>query len=279
MLSSAFFAGLVAVSPSFAQDDSEELIERYRGPTLSTEGIQGSTDKKDRDPTLSVTEVPIPASEEGGARVKLLAYAEVASHEFKEFPIRFEFYVNQRLISTQVRSSDLDGPVGVDVTPDIATQPFNYSVVATVLHPNRQFTTMLTGASFASDLVASLDCTATLAFGDDEVGSLFQVNGTQSAQRGNDTIELSFTALRDDEEEEAEVSTTITLTRVPSSTESDTIDATGSLTASVDGESKSESLTGSVTFTEGELDAITLESESGETSLDCSAATGVEASA
>jgi hypothetical protein len=259
------------VQGALAQDDSEELIERYRGPTLTTEGIQGSTDKKDRDPTLSVTEVPIPASADGGARVKLLAYAEVASHEFKEFPIRFEFFVNQRLISTQVRSSDLDGPVGVDVTPDIATQPFNYSVIATVLHPNRQFTTMLTGASFASDLVASLDCTATLAFGDDEIGSLFQVNGTQSAQRGNDTFALSFAALRDDEEAEATVDATITLARVPASSESGAIAATSKLSAALDGESLSEDLTGAVTFAEGEIESIRLESEEGVSTLDCSA--------
>lgn len=277
MVAGALFAALGLSTSALAQDNSDELIERYRGPTLTTEGVLGSTDKKDRDPTLSVTEVPIPASEEGGARVKLLAYAEVASHEFKEFPIRFEFFVNQRLVSSQVRSSALDGPVGIDVTPEMAAQPFNYSVVATVLHPNRQFTTVLTGASFASDLVATLDCTATLAFGDDEVGSLFQANGTESSQRGNDTIGLSFSALRDDEEAEAEVQASITLARVPSSTESGVVEATSSLSASLDGESLSESLSGSVTFADGELESITLESEDGETSLDCSAATDASA--
>ncbi len=249
----------------------EETFPEGSSITLTTEGISGYTDKKDRDPTLSVRIVSLPSSSEGGERVKLLAYAEVASHEYKEYPIRFDFFVNQRLLSSQIRSVELDGPVGVDVTPEDATQPFNYTVVATMLHPNRQFTTVLNGASFASDLVQTLDCTLTVAADSEEVGSLYQANKTESAQKGNDTILLSFEALSEDEETEADVSATVTLASIPTGESDETIDASAEATISIDGVDETSTLEGSVAIEAGAISSVTLASEDETTTLDCSA--------
>jgi hypothetical protein len=65
-------------------------------------------------------------------------------------------FVNRKLIVTEIRSTELPGPIGIDV-PNSATPPFSYSIVATC-HPNRQYTTVLNGGGISVDLESFSDC-------------------------------------------------------------------------------------------------------------------------
>ncbi len=139
----------------FSQEDlfSQEILAAEESPTptatatptpesltLTTEGISGEADKGRRSPVLSAS------TSVGTGNVKILVDAYVPSPQYQKFPIKFEIFVNRKLIVTQIRSTELPGPIGIDVGSNIATPPFNYSIVATLLHPNRQYTTVLNAA-------------------------------------------------------------------------------------------------------------------------------------
>jgi len=110
------------------------------GAVLTTEGVSGDIDKHYREPVLSVR------ASAGATSTTIYADAYVINDEFKKYPIQFDFYVNRSLFASQIRSTELPGPVGVTVPHTAAALPFNYSVIAKVLHPNRVFTTVLNGA-------------------------------------------------------------------------------------------------------------------------------------
>ena len=128
--------------------------------TLSNEGIEGFVDAKHRGPVLTVgpsyfASGSNEARSAGGAYGLLLVDASVPNTDYKEYPIRFEFYVNRQLVSTQLRSEALPGPIGLSIPTSMATVPFNYSVVATVLYPNRSFSTVINGAITTGELSIS----------------------------------------------------------------------------------------------------------------------------
>ena len=138
---------------ALAQEDlfSEEILaaEEAETPTptpsldsltLTTEGVSGEADKGRRSPVLSAS------TSVTTGNVKILVDAYVPSSQYQKFPIKFEFFVNRKLVLTQIRSSELPGPVGIDIGTKVASPPFNYSIVATLLHPNRQYTTVLNAA-------------------------------------------------------------------------------------------------------------------------------------
>jgi hypothetical protein len=226
-----------------------------QGVTLTSQGISGDRDKKKRDPVVSVTRV---VTEDN---VKLLVDAHVQSADFRKYPIRFEFYVNRKLVATQIRSVELPGPIGVIIGPDIAAPPFNYTVIARIMHPNRTFTTVINGAAYANELVATLDCTVTL--GTDDSAEMFVANDVGTIQEGNNSFTLAFEAADESKDEKITVSTVVSTT-----------DSTASASLSI---TRNDTLT--VTNVTGELvknedgvgiDSVELSSEDGNTSLDCS---------
>ena len=75
--------------------------------TNTVEGVSGDIDKKHRGPSLSVN-----AYAEGSG-AKILADAYVPNTEFTSYLIRFDFYINRRLFSSQIRSKELSGAIGV----------------------------------------------------------------------------------------------------------------------------------------------------------------------
>jgi len=155
--------------------------------TNRTVGISGDMDYRDRSPDLGVTVVP------HGNRVQILADAHVPNEKYARYPLQFDFYVNRRLFSSQMRTTELPGAVGIDVFPDVATTPFNYTVVARVITPNgRYFTTVLQGAVFSSNLLTTLDCTV-LTGGID--GVEYVTNGVSTTQRSNEGFALNFRAI------------------------------------------------------------------------------------
>jgi len=169
---------------------------------MTAQGIAGHMDKSNRDPILSVR------PEVSSTGVKILADAYVPNEDFRQYPIEFQFYVNRRLFSTQIRSPELPGPVGVFVGPDVATTPFNYAVVAKMLFPNRVFTTVLQAAVFDSAFAGVFDCTVILVDTSDEE-LIFVANGVQTTQSVNTSFSLVFDADETDGSEVVSIETTL----------------------------------------------------------------------
>jgi hypothetical protein len=150
---------------------SQQALAQASGVTATTRGVAGDMDKKGRDPQMTITRIV-----EQDA-VRLLISAATPDKELAPYPIKFDFFVNRQLVSSQMTSPELPGDIGLVVPSTMATTPFNYSVVATVLHPNRQFTTVVHGAAFSSDIVGTLSCTA-----------IVNANGQVSTYRNADVV-------------------------------------------------------------------------------------------
>lgn len=116
------------------------------------EGAGGTIDKKRRSPVIGLD------TERTASEVKILVDAYIPNEEYRAYPIRFEIFVNRHLLVSQIRSPELPGAIGVTVPPTIAAPPFNYSIVATVIHPNRQFSSVAQGAVYPVDLSGTLSC-------------------------------------------------------------------------------------------------------------------------
>lgn len=161
------------------------------GKALETEGISGYVDAHHRSPMLSfrVENADTPK------RVKILVDTAIINKQFEEFPVRVDFYVNRELYKSQMRSIELPGPLGIEVPETFATAPFNFSIVATLLHPNRQYITVAHGAAFASNLTATLDCSVSIINDSlDQKDLLYVANEIQTNQTGNENFKLTFEA-------------------------------------------------------------------------------------
>jgi hypothetical protein len=222
---------------------------------LVTEGINGVIDKHHRSPLLSVGIV------RGTKVVTILADASIGDSDYTDYPIRFDFFVNRRLFTSQIRSKALPGPIGVDVGADVAATPFNYSVVATLLHPNRQFTTVIEGAVFGNNLIATLDCTLTVPGTSDT--DMFTESSVTTGQSANNALTVSMNGAANEtnsEEVTAEAALTIQ--------EDNSLAGTFSYTRS--NISKSVAVTGTATIASGGLTAFSVASSDGDTTLKCS---------
>lgn len=213
----------IGIAPIQAQEDG----------VLIKQGIGSTIDKKRRGPELSVrTE-----SEENVVRI--YASAHVPNGDYREYPLQYDFYINRRLFSTQMQSPELPGAVGVDIGTDIAVPPFNYSVVASVLHPNSRYTTVIHGTVYQQSLSATLDCTVTVESTDDTI--VYSAEGVSTEQDADNSIALSFTA----EEVSLDESEDLRTTAVKAAF---TIDAAAA--------EEDDNLSGTVTIGEGDSAAI-----------------------
>jgi len=165
---------------------------------LTTEGVVGDIDKHRRGPQLSVS------TEVGENVVQILADASMPNSQFAKYPLQFDFFINRRLFSSQVRSIELPGPIGVDVGSDIATPPFNYTVVAKVLHPNSVYTTVIQGAVYANDYTTTFtECTLTTVVTSDDldlddVTTIYSAEDVLMNQVSNGNVSMSFSAASSD---------------------------------------------------------------------------------
>ncbi len=231
---------------------------------LTSEGIGGYMDSKHRNPVLAISI----AQPTDPARVKITADASVPNEELNEYPIRFDFFVNGRLFSSQIRSRALPTPVGVDIGRDIATLPFNYSVVATVIHPNRQYTSMIEGAVFEQNLVSTFDCTATLtkaAQTEDAEDTVeeFVGNDIQTAQSASKTITFNFQGKEAASGDSLDFQVTLQIN-------TDDSTASGSLSYTRDGETTSADVSGDVQLDDsGQLSSFTLSNDDSTVELSC----------
>lgn len=214
------------------------------------EGIVGDIDSRRRSPVVSVR------TENGTGGVKIFADAYVPNTEYVKYPIEFQFFVNRQLFATQLRSNELPGPVGVDIGRDFASPPFNYSIVATVLHPNRQFTTVVNGAVYSTDLATTfVSCTLT-----EGSSSTMYVSGSTSLAQESDTqLAVPFIGTSADGTKTKSLSFTLNLTGTKLS---------GSAT---DSESRSETaVSGTATVDGGKITEISVASPGDALTLTCS---------
>jgi hypothetical protein len=154
--------------------------------TQVSPGLAGEKDARGRNPELFVTRV------HNDGYISLLVDAHVPHPDYQQYPIKFEYYINRKLFTSQIRSEELPGALGVDIGPDIASPPFNYAVVATLMHPHRATHSMVVGAVFSEELSVTLNCTVTSG------GTLYTVESTNTAQSGNDQFAVNFLATSSD---------------------------------------------------------------------------------
>lgn len=232
------------------------------GVTNVKQGIGDDVDKKRRGPLVTVT-----TTIENGT-VKLLVDAFQQNKEYQDYPVQFDFFVNRQFFTSQIRSPELPGPIGIDVGPDVATPPFNYTIVAKVLHPNRTFTTVYTAAAFSSNLVNRFDCTLTItnpAMGDeDESTSIFVANDVSTNQTSNSSVTLSFMDIESENgDEEVDLNGSFTI--------SGDTDVTGTLSiARNDSLPTSVSVEGIIEREDGSVTALDVGSADETVELSCS---------
>jgi hypothetical protein len=165
--------------------------ENSNGQVLVQEGIADEPDVRNRAPIVSVR------VQQTADNVKILADAFVSNKEYRRFPIRFQYFINRGLFASQYRSDTLPGPVGIDVGPDVATPPFNYTVIAELITPfGRNFSTVLEGAVFTSNLAGTFDCEFTTFEGD--AGTIQDAEAISLLQQANNVAQFSAT-FREDE--------------------------------------------------------------------------------
>ncbi len=223
------------------------------GERLVAQGVAGDMDAHNRSPVLTVS------TEINENNVKILADAFQQHPEYRQYPIRFDFYIDRKLFSTQLRSPELPGAVGVDIGPDIAVPPFNYAVVAEVVHPNRNFTSVIQGAVFTTALAQTFDCTLTLSAGDAE--EIYVQNGVQSIQSANNLFSISFEANRENGDG------TVAVAAAAQVTGEDVVVVAKLLK---DEQQTQTELTGTATIEQGNLTAFKATSADGNTELSCS---------
>jgi hypothetical protein len=268
----AFFMALVGGAVSAPSQALAQDVNIGNSVTMTTSGVSGDEDKFSRNPTLTVTHQIVNESATEPSRVKLLVDAYTVDDTFSKYPLRFDFFVNRKLFSTQIRSPELPGAVGVDIGTDIASPPFNYTVVATVLHPNRSFTTVLNGAVFSSDLIRKLDCSVTKPAATEGAEDVFTASSVDSLQKGNDTIALKYNANGAGGSLEDEIVVDLTLAEVPSTSQSGDISISGTISTTGGGKDVAAEVEGTATFTNGALTGLEVASGDDVVSLSCSEA-------
>lgn len=256
-----FQAGLFSVFALTSAQVFAQTVAPTASPSnvLIMEGIGGDVDRGNRNPTLSVEVKRV------GQGVKILADATVGNEGYAHYPVKFEFFVNRKLFATQIRTQALPGAVGVDIGPDIAVPPFNYTAIATLLHPNRQFTTVIEGSVYALDLVTTFDCSITRPADNEDSIKLFTEDGVSTAQTGNSSLTI---AINNAKNTSGSLSATLNGAVIVK-----TSDNSASATLSyVEGSQDPVSLelSGSATLQNGKLTALSLTSADGETALRCS---------
>jgi hypothetical protein len=137
------------------------------------EGIVGDIEKHRRAPVILSSTVS------GTDVVKILVDSYVPNEEMRPYPIQFDFFINRQLFASQIRSVQQPGAIGVDIGTDVAVPPFDYTVIARVLHPSRTFTSVLTGTVAKSEAQNFASCTVEV---DDQSFAASPVEGSISSE-------------------------------------------------------------------------------------------------
>lgn len=239
---------------------------------VSYEGIEGFVDKDHRGPVLTISTqyydaATSEAKQAGGAFTRILADAYIPNSDYEEYPIKFDFYINRQLRSTQLRSLSLPGAIGFDVPVSMAAPTFNYAVIATLIYPNRSFSTVIDGEVTDSNTPVNPTPTA---------GGLASCTMTLTSLSGTTT---TYTAAEIEGGTVANNETTISFTAVGQSTGSTvptslalTIDgssASGELTTTVSGSEGTTEVAGTITVSGDAVESLSVQSDDQKTSVSC----------
>jgi hypothetical protein len=225
-----------------------------RAQELIAEGTGSTVDSKRRGPVLLLR-----TSSEANGVTKILADAYVPNEQYRSYPIEFKFFVNRNLVATQMRTAELGGPIGIDVAPTLAPRPFNYSIVATLLHPNRQFVTVAQGAVYERSLGAKLNCTVSAGLnGSASEKRTYLAQGVILQQTGPDAVKMNFLGHTAEDEDERFFDASLTV---------GTTAASG--TVRVSDEGGAYTVTGKPTFSGGALTALSLADTGKQITLEC----------
>ncbi len=226
---------------------------------LVSEGIAGDVDKHHRGPLVSI------GIKREGTVVKLLVDTSIQNEQYSKYPVQVDYYVNRMHFTSQLRSNALPGPLGIDVGADYAVPPFNYSVVAKLLHPNREFTTVIEGAVYEFDLASSLDCTLTRPVADEaDTSRVYTESAVSMVQLSNDTLLLNAASLKTPNKTFSASINGNVLVKSPD------LSASGTVTIVENEKSSSIEMTGSFTTSDAKLASLSLSSSDGETVIECS---------
>lgn len=225
--------------------------------TFSAEGIAGDIDKKRRSPVVGARNI----NESGGVKIVVDAY--IPNEDYQKYPIQLDFYIDRRLFSSQIRSPEISGPLGIDVGPDIASLPFNYVIVARTLHPNREFTTVLSAPTLEFGVTESFNCSLVQAKAN--ANPTLEVTANSVTPEQSDAQHVSIILKTNDASGKKNVSLVATL-NVNNSTSS----ASGTLSLNVDGESQVIQVSGDANIEGDVLKSFELESSDKSTIFNCS---------
>lgn len=131
-----FFVVLLSSLLPYLPASADEL----RLTEMLSKGLANHQDKHIRNPTLGVGLV---LTSDGTVRAEIAV--ENQNQEFLEYPIVVEMFVDGELIGKQIKTPTFTKSLGFNLYNQRA---FNYQVTATVLHPNRSFTSMVEGTYF-----------------------------------------------------------------------------------------------------------------------------------
>jgi hypothetical protein len=115
----------------FAPIKTKELLAQNRSITAS--GVSGHEDGKHRSPVLTAS------ANVQGNQIQILADAFQRVPDYRDYPIQFDFFINRRLYSSQLRSKEQPGPIGIDVSKDMFQLPLHYAVLAKIITPQGNY--------------------------------------------------------------------------------------------------------------------------------------------
>jgi len=177
---------LSTASAQSSEPTNTNMADNAELSAVTTEGVNGDTDKKKRNPVISYQTVY------EGSTIKLLVDGFVPNPDFQKYPLQFDFFVNRRLFSSQIRSSQQPGAVGVDIGPDIAVPPFNISITAKVLHPNSLYLSVAEGQVLPRKSSSDLNCELLITAGGESVSKDYFDDSIVLQDGGSGSIAFTF---------------------------------------------------------------------------------------
>ena len=251
---------------------------RAAAQNQSYEGIEGFVDYKHRGPVLTINPFYFNASTSeaksaGGPFSRILADAYIPNTDYEEYPIRFDFFINRELVSSQLRSPAQPGAIALTLPASEIAPPFTYSVIATLLYPNRSFSTVINGTLTPNNPTpvptgtpspSSLSkCTLTLTNTGGSTTTNYEATTITGGEVSDNSTTISFTA--------TEVTTNSTSSTVPTSLALDISGDTGSgdLSTTVSGKTTTTAVDGPVSVSNNAVASLSLESDGATTKLVC----------
>lgn len=192
-------------------------------------------DRDGRTPILSVTSGT--NTQLFGNPVELRISATVENDTYENHPIRVEIYVAgkhfESFLTTSRRPIPIAAFIGDDVFDRSGGRPMDITILASTVHVNRTFTSMVEITVYNQNFSGTFDCTY-VATNEADTSTTYVANGVNIVQRSESQIELSESFNAVDGSQQVTVTTVLSLNS-SDSTISGTVQVTENGTSSVVG--------------------------------------------